>query len=94
MSLILRPIFPDKPFYAPLKCIFLCADVKGAERMPTEGEGTFHIYRSKGIISIRSKVWRDSAFPFNDKDDLTVIVKESGIFVKKKEKKGQKKLNL
>ena len=57
--------------------------------MPTKGNGVFHIYGSKGVFSIQSKVWRDSAFPFDDKEDVTVIVSKDVVTIKKKDHSDQ-----
>lgn len=54
--------------------------------MASEGKGTFHIYGSKGVLSIQAKVWRDSAFPFDDKEDVSVVVKKDTVVITKKKR--------
>lgn len=60
--------------------------------MTSEGKGTFHIYGSKGVLSIQAKVWRDSAFPFEDKDNVTVVVNKDTVIITKKKKNKQSTL--
>lgn len=54
------------------------------KKVPVKGKGTFHIYGSKGVVSIQSKIWRDSAFPFGDKDKLTVVVDKDTVTITRK----------
>lgn len=48
--------------------------MRGKVPVPDIGKGTFHTYQSKGLFSVPSKLWRDSAFPFKNGDVVEYII--------------------
>jgi len=55
------------------------------------GKAFFHVYKSKAVVTISAPVWRDSAWPFKDGDDVVASI-NGGTVVLSKQVKGQKKL--
>jgi len=58
-----------------------------------KGKGFFHTYSSKGTITVSSHIWRDSAFPFENGDNLEIEIQNGGtLVVRKKQAQSQKRL--
>jgi len=52
--------------------------------MALQGNGTLHNYQgSKCFVSIPASVWRDSAFPFKDKEKVMIIIDGDQLLVRK-----------
>ena len=48
------------------------------------GKGKFHRRNGWGFIYVPSDVCKDSSYPFNDKDELIIMITNSELRVKKK----------
>lgn len=55
-------------------------------------KGIFHIYKSKGVIAIPARLWRDTSFPFSDKQEVEIVVNSTESLTVRKVIKGQKRL--
>ena len=51
--------------------------------MPLRWIGAFRRYRSKAYVSIPSKLWQDSAFPFKEGDEVELTVDKDKLVVRK-----------
>ena len=56
------------------------------------GKAYFHRYKSKAIITISTQVWQDSAWPFEDGENLEAKINDGDVIISKR-LKGQKKLD-
>lgn len=55
------------------------------------GKAFFHRYKSKAVVTISATVWKDSAWPFNNGDDLVATIDGERV-VLSKQIKGQRSL--
>lgn len=62
----------------------------GGVPIPSNGDGSFRIYKSKAYFAIPSKLWRDSSFPFKKDEDVEIIVNENSIEIIKANKSQQR----
>ena len=57
-----------------------------------KGKAYFHRYKSKGVLTIQSGVWQDSAWPFENSETLEAEIKNGVVIIQKPKKQEQKRL--
>ena len=59
-----------------------------------EGNAVMHVYSSKASITVSSIVWRDSVFPFKDKQKLEVEIKGKELIIRRQDKSKGEQVSL